>query len=188
MPLVTPTPYSPSSPKLLDKQIEGMRQKLLSLSWLQLAFGHALLREKDYDGKILKTPIVPNEGQDYDACTPNQDLTGQCFFYVLQGPQVRGEDERSMQCDFALYFNVNLKRIYSGFRPTVQDLLEEIIKLPLGDMTEGRNVMVSGFEYNELSRVFAPFTSYQRHKHSEGVYLYPNGVFRVNFNMSFPVC
>lgn len=155
---------------------------------MDLCLGHAILKEEVKEGQTtsFKIPRVANKGADYDACTPNNDLKGQCFFYVTDSPKFIQNSRTMMQAKFSSYFNVNLKRIYPDEkRATVQDLIQEVLQLELANMQTGLQAERLGFEYNDLAKVFSPFTSYKTHDAAKSPYLYPNGVFRIDYDMKF---
>ena len=73
-------PYIPTNPVGIDKAIEALRERLSSLSWLELPLGRGFLFGNET--RVFKEKRSNKQDNDYYVFKPNDKYKAQCCFVV----------------------------------------------------------------------------------------------------------
>lgn len=77
-----------SNPVLADVAIEAVKAQLLTLAWVDQAFGRAWPISMDKNGKKVVEPCVYTSGNSYETLIPSADLGNYTFFVLRDAARV----------------------------------------------------------------------------------------------------
>lgn len=148
-------------PMGVDKAIQRIQHKLISLEWLQTIYGRAVVqRRQDVAGEIrgreITYPEVYFKGEPTNAM-PNDNLTAYCFFRMVDPltlPDATFGDVSMGVQGVEIYFWGNRRKI----DPTkTWDWTEELRVEALQALSSAPDFTLTS-SFMEIGNVFAPFT------------------------------
>jgi len=131
-----PTVPTPTDPIEIDRAVQDMLTKLqTNLLWLTHGYGRAYQHlDVTQDGRRFYPQVylgTQNNSQRYTIVSPDNDKTGQCFFFVTRENVSEWQvgNYPFLSYNVALIFSVNLELINSTFLDTdyfQQNLIQEV--------------------------------------------------------------
>lgn len=121
------------NPAGVDVNIETLRIKMETLSWVERSFGRAVALYENPENPI-RVPKIPLGGGEYFNCMPNDTQKAFSFFYPVGALKPIGDQQPFIKTRFFsqrvdLYIWANLKRIDSSDIGLGEKLKENVIQL-----------------------------------------------------------
>lgn len=156
----TITEPTKTNPVLADVAIEAAKTALLTLPWVDQAFGRAWPIAMDRGDKKLTEPCIYTKGNSYETLVPSADLGNYTFFVLMDGARYDVDTEVYTQ-PFALIVWYDMRRCFAengDNRRDTENLKKDIIDtLTISTAVKNGNITVNRVIENPKS-VYKEFT------------------------------
>lgn len=115
-----------TAPVLCDVAIEAMKEALLTLPWLDQAFGRAWPIPMKRGERQVTEPCVYTKGDDYETLVPSSDLGNYSFIVLMDAARI---DEGKVRQPFALVVWYDMRRCFDDGqnRRDTENLKKDVI-------------------------------------------------------------
>lgn len=152
----TITEQTKTNPVLADVAIEAGKKALLTLAWIDQAFGRAWPILMERGSSKVTEPCVYTKGNSYETLVPDSDLGNYTYFVLMDSARYDEENDTYVQ-PYALVLFYDMRRCYTDNGDNRRDT--EQLKSDIIDVLTNANVKNGHITVNRVME--SPKTVYK---------------------------